>query len=187
MQKVRRKLIKGALAATVVTAAGCGGGGGSGGGGGGGLSGLGSGDPSTFAVPSQAQAMGSLNACITKSTQQVEATQVQTFTESEDTFLRAPLQVADGLVPTSGTDTVPGQFFLDGSQWREIQNGATTSALTQWTEATAKPKSTREMYVLLAIDDSGNIIGTRLDASDGSVATHTCWNSVSPAAGTRIG
>jgi hypothetical protein len=185
MQKVRRKLIKGALAATVVTTAGCGGGGGSGGGGGN-LSGLGGGDPSTFAVPAQAQALGSLDACIARSTQEAEAMQVQTLTEFQDSFLRGTLQIADGLVPTTGPE-VPGQFFLDGGQWRQIQSGATTSVLTQWTALTAKPKSTREMQVLVTIDDSGNIIQTRLEDPEGSVATHTCWNSVTAAAGTRIG
>ncbi|MGB8436920.1 MAG: hypothetical protein WCE38_21965 [Burkholderiales bacterium] len=188
MQKTRRKLIKGALAATVVTAAGCGGGGGSGGGGGNLPSGLGAGDPSTFAVPSQAQALGSLNACIVRSTREAEATQVQTLTQFDDTFLRGTLQVADGLVPTSGSGTVDGQFFLDGSKnWRQIVNGGTTSVATQWTELTAQPKTVQEMYALLAIDDSGNIIQTRLEGPEGSVATDSCWHSVSPAAGARIG
>ena len=177
MQKARRKLIKGALAATVVTTAGCGGSGG--GGGGGAVSGLGSGSPSIFSVPSQSQAVMSWQVCVEKSEREAEAMQVQTLTQVDDSFLRGTLPVADGLI-TPGTQPVEGQFFLDGAgRWRQIVNGGTGSTLTQWTRLTAEPRRVQDMQVLLAIDvRDGSIIQTRLEGPEGSVATNSCWNSL---------
>ena len=188
MQKARRKLIKGALAATVVSAAGCGGGGGEGGGFGSG-GGLGSGNPSAFSVPSQGRAVMSWHLCIEKSVRDAEATQVQTLTQFDDTFLRGTLPVANRLVPTasSGGEPLVGQFFLDASQrWRQIVNDGTSSTLTQWTQLTAVGEDVHDLQVLLAIDDYGNIIQTRLEGPEGRVATDSCWNSVITRAGTKI-
>ncbi|MGB8435411.1 MAG: hypothetical protein WCE38_14225, partial [Burkholderiales bacterium] len=174
----RRKLIKGALAATVVTAAGCGGGGG--GGGGSAVSGLGSGSPSIFSVPSQSQAVMSWQVCVEKSEGEAEAMQVQTLTQVDDTFVRGTLPVADGLITPTSTQPVEGQFFLDGTgRWRQIVNGGTSSTLTQWTRLTAEPRRVQDMQVLLAIDvRDGSIIQTRLEGPEGNVATDSCWNSV---------
>jgi hypothetical protein len=180
MQKARRKLIKGALAATVVTTAGCGGSGG--GGGGGAVSGLGAGSPSIFSVPSQSQAVMSWQVCVEKSEREAEAAQVQTLTQVDDSFLRGTLPVADGLITTTPTSTqlVEGQFFLDGAGgWRQIVNGGTGSTLTQWTRLTAEPRRVQDMQVLLAIDvRDGSIIQTRLEGPEGNVATDSCWSSL---------
>jgi hypothetical protein len=117
--------------------------------------------------------------CVERSEREAEAMQVPQLTQFDDTFLRRPLEVADGLITPTSAQPVEGQFFLDGTRWRQIVNGGTGSTLTQWTESTATARRVQEMQALVAIDVSnGEIIQYRLAGPEGNVATESCWNSV---------
>jgi hypothetical protein len=174
MQKTRRKLIKGALAVTAVTAAGCGGGGGSG-------SGTPSGGASTFSVPTDTRSVSSWHLCMQRNTQEAEATQLPPLTSVDDTYLRLELQVADGLRSVPEGQPIEGQFFLDGQTYHQVINTlGVLSPATQWTTMNAEPVRSVPMYAVVRVNDFGEYTprDIALIQPTGYVVVQSCMASV---------
>jgi hypothetical protein len=179
MQNTRRKLIKGALGATVVTVAGCGGGGGSGGDEPSfSRPGAPSGDGSAFTVPRGSGWAGGSTACYARDLKQAEYTPPAAVSDAEDTWMRGELEFFD--LQANGKQ-IDGEFFLGADQhyWR-LELGGESAVSTEYTPLTVQASSTGYRQVLLQLDESGEIIGTALEPNGGIPMTRSCWHSIKP-------
>lgn len=180
MQVARRKLIKGAIAASATALAGCGGGGGGGGGDGGG-SGSGatsSAAPSTFTLRSPQQAWASAGACIARGAEQARQDAPLPLADTEDKYVRGVLETKE---VTENGKVLPGEFFSDGTgRYWQIQPGEKTASPTMLLvgQPGITERKLASKQALLTLDDQGNIVGTVLENKGGSIMTRTCATSL---------
>jgi hypothetical protein len=181
MQVVRRKLIKGAIAASAATLAGCGGGGGGGGsnnGGGGGSGANSSSAPSTFSLRSPEQAWASAGQCIARGAEQARQDPPLALTDSEDTYVRGTLEIKE--ISDNGK-VIPGDFFADGSgRYWQIEAGGSSAEPTNFLVGQPgiadRNKATKQ--ALLNLDERGEIVSTVFEDKGGSIMTRTCATSL---------
>lgn len=178
MQVSRRKLIKGAIAASAATLAGCGGGGGGGGSNGGGVGGASSSAPSTFSLRSPEQAWASAGRCIARGAEQARVDPPPVLADSEDTYVRGVLEIKE--ISENGK-VIPGDFFADGSgRYWQIEAGGNSAAPTNFLVGQPgiadKTKATKQ--ALLNLDERGEIVSTVFEDKGGSIMTRTCATSL---------
>jgi hypothetical protein len=180
MQAARRKLIKGALAASATTLAGCGGGGGGGGGDGGGGGGLGaaSSAPSTFSLRSPQQAWASAGRCIARTEEQARRDGVPYLSDSEDNYVRGILELKE--ISDNGK-LIPGTFFADGTgRYWQIDSAGRSASPTSFLvgQPGITDRRIAAKQALLNLDYQGNIVSTVFENKGGNIMTRTCATSL---------